>query len=116
MRLNQEAGTSTIAGMGNPEAAAACEIVVLTVPFANQVPTLDAIAPALDGRDKFSVVFENVDDEDDRGPSRTPGASVIEAGQMVQGVCPQVSLLAVLVPSDGDSNTGESHLGHDQPQ
>lgn len=49
-RLNGEADTTTITGMGNPEAAAAGEIVVLTVPYANQMPTLDAIAPALDGK------------------------------------------------------------------
>ena len=49
-RLNGEAGTDTITGLGNAEAAAACEIVVLTVPYANQMPTLEAIAPALEGK------------------------------------------------------------------
>jgi NADPH-dependent F420 reductase len=50
VRLNQEAGTSTITGAGNPEAAAASEIVVLTVPYANQMPTLEAISSVLDGK------------------------------------------------------------------
>jgi NADPH-dependent F420 reductase len=50
VRLNQEAGTSTITGAGNPEAAATSEIVVLTVPYANQMPTLEAISSVLDGK------------------------------------------------------------------
>ncbi len=49
-RLNAEAGTATIGGLGNLKAAEAGEIVVLTVPYANQIPTLDVIAPALDGK------------------------------------------------------------------
>ena len=49
-RLNGEAATTTITGHGNLEAAAAGEIVVLTVPYANQMPTLELVAPALDGK------------------------------------------------------------------
>ena len=49
-RLNREADTRTITGLGNREAAAAGDIVTLTVPFANQGPTLDVIEPALEGK------------------------------------------------------------------
>lgn len=49
-RLNREAGTGRVSGLGNLEAAQACEIVALTVPYANHMPTLEAIRPALDGK------------------------------------------------------------------
>lgn len=41
---------ATVSGHANPEAAAAAEVVVLTVPFAHQRPTLEAIRDALKGK------------------------------------------------------------------
>jgi len=49
-RLNRQAGTDTIRGTGNPEAAAAAGIVALTVPFANHAATLEVLRPVLAGR------------------------------------------------------------------
>ena len=49
-RLNNEAGTKSIVGMENKEAAENGEIVVLTVPFSNHMSTLSLIAPALDNK------------------------------------------------------------------
>ncbi|MBM86497.1 MAG: NADPH-dependent F420 reductase [Rhodospirillaceae bacterium] len=49
-RLNAEAGSSKIIGLGNPDAAVAGEIVALTVPYANQMPTLEAIKDGLQGK------------------------------------------------------------------
>ena len=45
-----EAGAREVRGMSNRDAADAGEIVVLTVPFANQRPTLEEIKPVLDGK------------------------------------------------------------------
>ena len=49
-RLNRDAGTATIRGAGNLEAAEAGAVVTLTVPFANHEATLAIIRPALDGK------------------------------------------------------------------
>lgn len=40
----------SVRGLGNEAAAAAGDIVVLTVPFANQAPTLEAVRAALPGK------------------------------------------------------------------
>ena len=49
-RLNAAAGTSTITGLENAAAAAASEVVALTVPFANHGPMLEVIGPHLAGK------------------------------------------------------------------
>lgn len=41
---------SSVSGHGNPEAAAAADLVVLAVPFAHQRPILEDIRPALKGK------------------------------------------------------------------
>ena len=46
-RLNAKADLSTISGMGNVEAAAAAELVVLTVPYSNHRSILAMIRPHL---------------------------------------------------------------------
>ncbi|HEV8340635.1 MAG TPA: NADPH-dependent F420 reductase [bacterium] len=45
-----EAGKWEVTGAGNQEAAAAAEVVVLTIPFAAQDEILTAIAPAVSGK------------------------------------------------------------------
>ena len=49
-RFNADAGTTSISGMENGDAAAAGEIVVLTVPYENHAPTLDAIRDKVPGK------------------------------------------------------------------
>lgn len=49
-RFNEEAGTSSISGLENSDAAAAGEIVVLTVPYENHAPTLEAIKDKVQGK------------------------------------------------------------------
>jgi NADPH-dependent F420 reductase len=49
-RFNEEAGVTSISGDGNEAAAAACDIVVMTVPYANHASTLEAIAPHVSGK------------------------------------------------------------------
>ena len=41
---------SSVEGYGNRDAAAACEIAVLTVPYAAHKPTLEDVKPALQGK------------------------------------------------------------------
>ena len=50
MKFNADAGTTSISGMENRDAAAAGEIVVLTVPYENHAPTLDAIRDKVQGK------------------------------------------------------------------
>ncbi len=49
-RLAAMAPDATVSGLENSEAAAAAEIVVLTVPFSNQAPMLEAIRPGCQGK------------------------------------------------------------------
>ena len=49
-QFNADAGTTSISGMENGDAAAAGEIVVLTVPYENHAPTLDAIRNKVQGK------------------------------------------------------------------
>lgn len=48
--LNTRLGKDLIRGMVNPEAAAAADLVVLTVPYSAQAPTLHSIRTALSGK------------------------------------------------------------------
>ncbi len=49
-RLAALAPEATVSGLENDAAAAAAEIVVLTVPFSNQAPMLEAIKPGCQGK------------------------------------------------------------------
>ena len=49
-RLNRSAGTDTIRGAGNVDAARVGGIVALTVPFANHAAMLEMLQPVLAGR------------------------------------------------------------------
>ena len=49
-RLNAAADTSSISGLENAASAEACEIVALTVPYANHLPMLEVIGPHLAGK------------------------------------------------------------------
>ncbi len=49
-RLNQRLGEALVFGADNAAAARAAEVVALTVPFAAQNATLDAVLPALSGQ------------------------------------------------------------------
>jgi 8-hydroxy-5-deazaflavin:NADPH oxidoreductase len=48
--LSQRAGGKAVRGMVNPEAAAAADLVILTVPFASHKPTLESISDAVQGK------------------------------------------------------------------
>ncbi|MCH9673564.1 MAG: NADPH-dependent F420 reductase [Gammaproteobacteria bacterium] len=48
--VNKALGAEKVRGMANPEAASAADIIVLTVPFGAQAPTLEAIHAAAQGK------------------------------------------------------------------
>jgi NADPH-dependent F420 reductase len=48
--LNQRLGDDLIRGMANPDAAAAADLVVLTVPYSAHAPTLESIRDQLAGK------------------------------------------------------------------
>ena len=48
--LNARLGRPLVCGMSNPDAANAAEVVVLTVPYAAHMSTLDSIRPQLQGK------------------------------------------------------------------
>lgn len=48
--LNQELGQEIIRGMANPEAAAAADIVALTVPFSAHQPTIESVKDNVRGK------------------------------------------------------------------
>lgn len=48
--LNTRLGSQTIRGMLNPEAAAAADLVVLTVPYSAHIPTLESIRAGLNSK------------------------------------------------------------------
>jgi NADPH-dependent F420 reductase len=48
--LNQELGQQLIKGMANPEAAAASEVVALTVPFSAHRSTIESVKTSLHGK------------------------------------------------------------------
>lgn len=43
-------GEANVKGLANPEAAAAADLVILTVPFASQGPTLESVRDAVQGK------------------------------------------------------------------
>ena len=49
-KFNEDAGTTSISGLENAHAAEAGKIVVLTVPYENHAPTLDAIRDKVQGK------------------------------------------------------------------
>lgn len=48
--FNEKAGVDTIRGLDNPSAAAASDIVALTVPYANHRPMLEAVKAEVQGK------------------------------------------------------------------
>src|SRR5277367_1645237 len=48
--LNENLGEARIEGLANPDAASRADVVVLTVPYAAQLPTLRELKPRLEGK------------------------------------------------------------------
>lgn len=73
-----------LSGMANPEAAAAADIVVLSVPFAAQQATVGEVAPALAGKILIDVTVPLVPPKVSR-VQLPEGGSAVEAVQRLLG-------------------------------
>lgn len=82
--FNAEAKVANITGMENAAAAAAAEIVVLTVPYANHRAMLEAVKPAVQGK-IFVDVTVPLQPKKVRTVSLPPEGSVAKAAQAFLG-------------------------------
>ncbi len=86
--LNQQAGTDSVRGQGNAEAAQAAEIVVLTVPAEAQALTLEAVKDVLPGK----ILVDATARVDARNPRPPEGKASARLAQYLLG--PQVRVVA----------------------
>ena len=91
--LNQELGRPLLVGMDNPSAAAAADIVVLTVPYSAHVPTLESVTDQLQGK-IFVDVSVPLDPDNARRVSMPPAGSASQEAQEILGE--QVSVVCAL--------------------
>lgn len=82
--MNKELGINSVRGGGNPDAAAAAQIVVLTVPFAAQKPTVLEVRAALKGKILVDVTVPLVPPKVNRVQLPENG-SAVEAMQKMLG-------------------------------
>lgn len=91
--LNQELGRPLLVGMDNPSAAAAADIVVLTVPYSAHVPTLESVKDQLQGK-TFVDVSVPLDPDNARRVIMPPAGSASQEAQEILGE--QVSVVCAL--------------------
>ena len=82
--LNAELGQERICGLGNPEAAAAAELVVLTVPYAAHLETLESVKAHVEGK-IFVDVSVPLDPDNARRMKMPPAGSATEEAQAFLG-------------------------------
>jgi NADPH-dependent F420 reductase len=82
--LNQELGTTLIRGMANAEAAAAADVVALTVPFSAHRSTLESVQVQLQGKVLIDVCVP-LDPENPRKMLMPPAGSATEEAQELLG-------------------------------
>lgn len=87
--LNQELGQTLIRGMANPEAAAAADVVALTVPFSAHRSTLEAVREQLQGKVLIDVCVP-LDPENPRKMQMPDAGSATEEAQELLGEAVQV--------------------------
>ncbi len=91
--LNQELGRPLLVGMDNPSAAAAADIVVMTVPYSAHVPTLESVKDQLEGK-IFVDVSVPLDPDNARRVIMPPAGSASQEAQEILGE--QVSVVCAL--------------------
>jgi NADPH-dependent F420 reductase len=96
-----EAPGATVTGDENTAAAAAADIVVLTVPFANQRPNLEAIRPALAGKILIDATVPLVPPKVARVQLPPEGSAAVAAQQILG---PEVNVVSAF------QNVGAAHL------
>lgn len=82
--LNQELGQTRIRGMANAEAAAAADVVALTVPFSAHRSTLESVQGQLQGKVLIDVCVP-LDPENPRKMLMPPAGSATEEAQELLG-------------------------------
>ncbi|MBI3325810.1 MAG: NADPH-dependent F420 reductase, partial [Nitrospinae bacterium] len=82
--LNAELGKSLIRGLENPQAAQATEIVVMTVPYAAHLSTLETVKSQVQGK-IFIDVSVPLDPENPRRLKMPPAGSATEEAQALLG-------------------------------
>ena len=82
--LNQELGQELIKGMANPEAAAAADVVALTVPFSAHQPTIESIKDHVSGK-VFIDVCVPLDPDNPRKMKPPAAGSATEEAQELLG-------------------------------
>jgi NADPH-dependent F420 reductase len=104
--LNERLGSEAVRGMLNPEAARACDIAVLTVPYAAHAATLESIREMLAGKVLVDVTV----------PVRPPKVSVVHIPERGSAAQEAQALLgeAVRVVS-AFQNVSHEHLREDHP-
>jgi NADPH-dependent F420 reductase len=103
--INRAVGRAAATGMLNPEAAAAGEIVVLTVPYDAHEATLKDIQEAVRGKVLVDVTVP-VDPEKPRHLRIPPGGSATEEAQALLG--PETRVVAAF------QNISHAQLGRDE--
>ena len=93
VELNQELGKELLRGTDNVTAAAAAEVVVLTVPYSAHVSTLETVKEQLKGK-IFVDVSVPLDPENARRVSMPAAGSAAEEAQQVLG--PEVKVVGAL--------------------
>ncbi len=93
VELNQELGKELLRGTDNVNAAAAADIVVLTVPYAAHVSTLETVRAQLRGK-IFVDVSVPLDPENPRRVIMPAAGSAAEEAQQVLG--PEVKVVGAL--------------------
>ncbi len=82
--LNAELGKPLIRGLENPQAAAAAEIVVLTVPYTAHLSTLESVKAQVQGK-IFIDVSVPLDPDNPRRMKMPPAGSATEEAQAFLG-------------------------------
>ncbi len=93
IELNQELGKELLRGTDNVTAAAAAEVVVLTVPYSAHVSTLESVKEQLQGK-IFVDVSVPLDPENARRVIMPSAGSAAEEAQQVLG--PEVKVVGAL--------------------
>jgi NADPH-dependent F420 reductase len=89
--LNAELGKPLIRGLENPQAAAAAEIVVLTVPYTAHLSTLESVKAQVHGK-IFIDVSVPLDPDNPRRMKMPPAGSATEEAQAFLG--PETKVVA----------------------
>ncbi|MGH8008533.1 MAG: NADPH-dependent F420 reductase [Candidatus Binatia bacterium] len=84
VELNQELGKELLRGTDNVSAAAAAEVIVLTVPYSAHVSTLETVKEQLKGK-IFVDVSVPLDPENARRVIMPPAGSAAEEAQQILG-------------------------------